>query len=85
MDRIFEITRKQTQTSGVFYLDGKYYNLEPSNVEHEDGAITGTISLFEQYDPNAERLTVVKFESFRIEPDGTISRGAKLKKLLSEA
>ena len=64
---------------------GEVYFLDPSSKEHQDGAITGKVlrvkneTLFFN-----GSLTAEPVNSFRIEPDGTLSRGpATVKKLLA--
>jgi len=59
-------------SSNVFTENGTSYFFEVSRKEHADGAITG--SIFEMVPPqNARRAG-----SFRIEPDGRISRFDKI-------
>jgi len=50
------------------FAGGSKYMFEVSNKEHHDGAITGSIQRF------VDDTHVVKAGSFRIEPDGTVSR-----------
>lgn len=52
--------------------NGKTYFFENSRIEHPDGAITGSIYLIHQMGDRCHRVG-----SFRIEPNGRISRAPK--------
>lgn len=69
MDRISQACRAQGGSSNVFTVKGKKYMFETSRVEHSDGAITGQVLRF------LDERYVRPSGSFRIEGDGTISRG----------
>lgn len=58
-------------SQNVFLSKGIRYFFEPSRTEHRDGAITGAIFRF--LDDNRCR----RVGSFRIEPDGAISRAPR--------
>lgn len=77
LDKLEEVCRIQTGRQNVFvYKDRRKYFFETNTrLEHRDGAVTGSI-----YAYSGDRA--IKDSSFRIEPDGKISRGAKLNYLL---
>lgn len=66
----------ETQVQNVFFNLGHYYMLDVSNVEHEDGAITGSILRFEDgYRPEScGSFKATRVSSFRIEPCGCVPK-----------
>lgn len=64
----------QTRSSNVYVVGAKRYFYEVSRVEHNDGAITGTIISMLDGTGTAEHCLGKRVGSFRIEPDGTVSR-----------
>lgn len=69
LDTLSEVCYKSTKTSNTFKDGNTEYFFERNNNEHPDGSITGAI--YEHVGDNKYRLA----GSFRIEPDGTVSRG----------
>jgi hypothetical protein len=59
--------------SNVFYADGRRYFYELDRQEHDDGGITGDI-----IESPGDTDTCRKVGTFRIDGDGTLSRGPRL-------
>ncbi len=74
---------KETGNSGVFRRDGEEYIWEPSRREHEDGAITGTVSVVVGRLPG-DVVRCRKVGSFRIEPDGAVKKGPAMLKQVAK-
>lgn len=70
MDKVTAACVKQTDMQNTFEVGGSKYFYDISRTEHNDGAITGTVFKFL---PDGEHCR--KSGSFRIEGDGTFSRG----------
>jgi hypothetical protein len=64
----------QAGSQNVYEANGKRYFWEVSRVEHEDGAVTGTILVM------CSRNMARPVGRFRIEPDGRVSRAPKFLK-----
>ena len=71
MDRLMDIKRRETGSAGSNYweVDGIVTMFEVGR-ENKDGAMTGTVLRSVSKNNNG----VKRLGSFRIEPDGTISR-----------
>ena len=65
------------KSQNVYNIGGKDYLIETSDVEHDDGAITGTIF-------NVTDWTGRPCNSFRISPDGIVEKGPKAFSLAAE-
>ena len=79
MQRVNDECVRQSGSSNV-YRDTRFHFYEVSRVEHEDGAITGSV-----YTGPLDGETVRRSGSFRFEPDGRLSRGpAWMKRALAE-
>ena len=83
MDALVKACREQTKMSSNYIEDGREYFWEPSNREHADGAITGSILLMLEKRPDGSG-TCRKVGSFRIEPDGSVKRGPAILKLAAK-
>jgi hypothetical protein len=81
MDRLTARCIAQTASQNMFKLDGNSYFWETGR-EQDDGAITGTITKLIG-DIRAESCACARAGTFRIEPNGQISRGGLLKRLLT--
>lgn len=75
MQKIEDCCRKQTGSQNSFRRNGNEYFIELSYVEHDDGAITGSIMLVTGDFCN-------KSGSLRIEGDGTITRPKYLREMI---
>ncbi len=58
----------------TFIVNKRMYTFEPDYVTHDDGSITGDIFTVDQ-SQNVKRI-----EPFKIDADGTVTRGGPLKK-----
>ena len=83
MDALVKACREQTKMSSNYIEDGREYFWEPSNREHANGAITGSILLMLEKRPDGSG-TCRKVGSFRIEPDGSVKRGPAILKLAAK-
>lgn len=83
LDQIRETCLKEHDSQNVWSHNGARYFYDIGR-EHDDGAITGKI-LRMQGDPLPDgRIPCKAVGSFRIEPDGKISRGPKHFRVLAE-
>ena len=73
MDRWTDACLAQTGSQNTYEVGGRKYFWELSNVEHDDGAITGTIAVIDKV-LTEDTFYAHTVGSFRIEPDGTVSR-----------
>lgn len=71
LDLVTAACLESTNVQNTYTTRGKKYLIDVSRVEHHDGAITGSI-----YNMLPNNMCK-KSGSFRIEPDGSISRGPK--------
>lgn len=69
LDRVIEQCRRSTGCSNVWEERGQRFFFETSRTEHNDGAITGSVWR------SVSETTCRRAGAFRVEPDGTISRG----------
>jgi hypothetical protein len=70
--------RRQSGQSNVFYTNGKSYFFEEDNVEHDDGAITGSVWFM------GKNQTCSKYGTFRVNGDGTVDHGPTVLQHLTE-
>lgn len=77
---IQEACAAQNGSANQFALNGKTYFYQIGR-ENADGAITGTVLEVRPAKDGGEGLCY-RVESFRIDPDGRLVRGAKIKALL---
>ena len=80
MDRWSAFCVEQTGMQNVFQVGETFYMFEVSRKEHRDGAITGEILRYENYDPKADSNVCYEAGHFRIEPDGTCKRAPAILK-----
>jgi len=73
----------QTGSPNVFRVNGREYFWEVSSVEHDDGAITGTIVRVEGPGSTPDSTACRSAGSFRINGDGTVARAPRFLKLAS--
>ena len=69
MHRWMDECLKQTDTQNAFIENGERRFWENDRVEHADGAITGEVYSFDD---------ARKVGTFRIEPNGDVTRGPQL-------
>ena len=74
MEKWEKACRDDTGSQNTYTVNGNRYFFEVSRREHHDGAITGTIQKF----IGETHARIVS--SFRIEGNGTITRGPKILK-----
>lgn len=83
LDAFDKACRESTGSSNSWRADGKSYFYETSRTEHDDGAITGKVWQVKPWtDPKDGSVSDRCFPagSFRIEPDGNVSRAPKFLK-----
>lgn len=67
------------EIANVYFDKGSWYMWERSNVEHDDGAITGQVWKYAHGSmPGDETGSVYKSGSFRIEADGAVTKAPSL-------
>jgi hypothetical protein len=74
----------QTGSSNIWKAGESYYMFEPSRIEHNDGAITGSIHKFIGNPIGAPSCMAKRSGGFRIEGNGEVSRGPKLLKAAAD-
>ncbi len=77
LEKISDVCYKQTKSANS-YIKGKNTYMWEIGRENADGAITGTVSKFL---PNGY---VIKSGTFRIEPNGKITRGLGFSEMLKQ-
>lgn len=74
MERWSEKCRASSGSSNVWGESRGWYMFDASRVEHDDGAITGTILRFDGDPCGRESCPASVVGSFRINPDGSVAR-----------